>query len=1359
MNTTTTTPQTTTNRVNNKIEDFGQKIGGARKDWFANMREAAQKFAEVGAVDLIAAPLSKVVALPNLEKMTEAGALTADRARAALTIWRSIDARPAGSYRVKYWAEKTAPRLARIGALLNGAEITENERAAVDFLILTAANWPAESFTFGRVKTGRTWGGSCLYAAASNRYIAKSENAADIVAAIRKQTEKDAQKRAEGVRLVICFNRAGEYFVTPEHKTEIILFKGSRAECYDQRDNHADELRARYAEIKTFPELRRDWNRPRVGNDWRNGEDITPETFGAALPFRGVEFGNWVTQAERASLLNSAFDGFHDLAQMLGVSVERVTLGGSLAFAFASRGISRAMAHYEPGRKVINLTKKNGAGCMAHEWFHACDNWAANLGGLHSSAMATERDTQTDAGRCALAISRAIESTEFFTRSRNLARFTSPYWVEPCELAARGFEGVCAYLLNRSGVCSDFLVNCLNMDEFTKADSLHRSDVYPYPSEAEAAALAPYYLNFFRALFGEGAELTADQWADINAQQAKAEAERAEAEAKRAEIARKCREEAEAKAKAEREARDQKRAELLAKHCAEVPAMKARAEADGVQNVAALANCSGVVVAGLLGGYIVAYWTEYADADKCAVLSFKHNGRLRKGARVHRYDIESNEHNAAEYFANISKADEMAGYYVGAPALKDLTAWGQGTATFADLLSKAKEAQRKADEHKAKAETAPRYESAEKSEGAEVLAEADGVQLIATEKGAQFTGNTYAHKDEIKAFGARWFGKAKAWTIKAEQIAEGVALVEGWQTEPTPTEGENVDAVATPAEDANEGAHDEPTAESADPFEGAPSHVRELVDEIKAKPQEGEHDTKRAELLALMAEQWQEKPEYFKKAGACQIINANERETAEGIACDIVAIVAAYQHDHGAPANYIKACDLRTWFILNPEPTAESADTLQNAEDITTEPQSEPTATADAEPVAEGEGVNVWQYTSNEGEQLHEIRRTPSGFFSITWNICEENGGGVFDYTKHKTHADALATLQAFRPGVKPYDPTAPTEGGKAESVAESAPRYEVGEKLSLCRCCGGYYLKGNRETWQGVAERFNMTWGGAVGAWFVRDEIAADVLEFVAVDAQTIGEEWTACEINAEKLAEVHSVEVCEGCAVTFSQSGAVVTFDEQEAQKVGDLLSEGESNAHPIRKGDRIKWRMFSHSGKELDGARYEVAGIHHNPHRATLVIELWEIDGNGKADRFRQVYHDLYTFATSWMCNDWTPSPDPTEPTEGGKAEGIESPRYETAEKSAEAIQTGTEGEHVAINKDVRDLVQVLDGVRYSVAESERLMLYNSNAALYRAKNGVYFFYCWERGKEWLKICTPEALEVCTRYGLDDPRYKAA
>lgn len=46
----------------------------------------------------------------------------------------------------------------------------------------------------------------------------------------------------------------------------------------------------------------------------------------------------------------------------------------NLAIAFGARGSGGALAHYEPARNVINLTKMKGAGCLAHEWGHALDN-------------------------------------------------------------------------------------------------------------------------------------------------------------------------------------------------------------------------------------------------------------------------------------------------------------------------------------------------------------------------------------------------------------------------------------------------------------------------------------------------------------------------------------------------------------------------------------------------------------------------------------------------------------------------------------------------------------------------------------------------------------------------------------------------------------------------------------------------------------------------------------------------------------------------------------------------------------------------------------------------------------------------
>ena len=35
----------------------------------------------------------------------------------------------------------------------------------------------------------------------------------------------------------------------------------------------------------------------------------------------------------------------------------------------------KRQAHYEPLRKVINLTKMHGAGSLAHEWWHGLDDY------------------------------------------------------------------------------------------------------------------------------------------------------------------------------------------------------------------------------------------------------------------------------------------------------------------------------------------------------------------------------------------------------------------------------------------------------------------------------------------------------------------------------------------------------------------------------------------------------------------------------------------------------------------------------------------------------------------------------------------------------------------------------------------------------------------------------------------------------------------------------------------------------------------------------------------------------------------------------------------------------------------------
>ena len=170
-------------------------------------------------------------------------------------------------------------------------------------------------------------------------------------------------------------------------------------QLFDTR-NAANEYLVRHAQEiletnTTFGELDlpRPENTQRTGVARREG-DAKDSDFSRVFGFRGVEFGNWNNQAERQELLNDAFDGLMDLAEVLNVPPEALSLNGELALAFGARGqgLSSAKAHYESNRVVINLTKMNGAGSLAHEWWHAFDHYLSRQDGSASSAWIQHED-------------------------------------------------------------------------------------------------------------------------------------------------------------------------------------------------------------------------------------------------------------------------------------------------------------------------------------------------------------------------------------------------------------------------------------------------------------------------------------------------------------------------------------------------------------------------------------------------------------------------------------------------------------------------------------------------------------------------------------------------------------------------------------------------------------------------------------------------------------------------------------------------------------------------------------------------------------------------------------------------------
>ena len=215
----------------------------------------------------------------------------------------------------------------------------------------------------------------------------------------------------------------------------------TRKEAQAYLDAHKEEIEAKAAKVD---EARRNFkyftaNGERVGTDYRHGEDVSADQFREQFGFRGVQFGNWTNQRDRQEAINQAFDAFMDLSRLLGVSPRALSLNGELGVAFGARGSGKALAHYEPKEVVINLTKTSGAGSLAHEWWHALDNYFARQGNVAMGFVTQSKNIEMR-DELRQAFNTLIDHLEKSPYNQRSKQRGSSYWGTPIEETARMFE-------------------------------------------------------------------------------------------------------------------------------------------------------------------------------------------------------------------------------------------------------------------------------------------------------------------------------------------------------------------------------------------------------------------------------------------------------------------------------------------------------------------------------------------------------------------------------------------------------------------------------------------------------------------------------------------------------------------------------------------------------------------------------------------------------------------------------------------------------------------------------------------------------------------------------------------------------
>ena len=215
-----------------------------------------------------------------------------------------------------------------------------------------------------------------------------------------------------------------------------------------------------------------------------------------------MQFGNYVEGGRRQQDLNRAYDALMDLAGVLALPPRALSLGGRLGLAFGARGsggTDAAAAHYERGNVVINLTKREGAGSLAHEWWHGLDNYFSQQRGDGGSYM-TEDSRRGDGVREEMRsafreVMSAINRTGMQERSRKLDdRKTKDYWTTKPEMSARAFESYVISKLQDQNAGNDYLANVVGASVFALEGG------YPYPTAGEMPQIRGAFDAFFQTV-------------------------------------------------------------------------------------------------------------------------------------------------------------------------------------------------------------------------------------------------------------------------------------------------------------------------------------------------------------------------------------------------------------------------------------------------------------------------------------------------------------------------------------------------------------------------------------------------------------------------------------------------------------------------------------------------------------------------------------------------------------------------------------------------------------------------------------------------------------------------------------------
>lgn len=532
-----------------RIEDFGEKIGGARKDLYAAYCDLIRVAIETEVEDV---PLSKSFPSPNYKKLLESG-VESWKVDAVRALRDAIPLKPKKySWRIREWADK-------VSVLRDmSVDVLENKWTAEEFSAELEKMKTRESecgsslrdikFVAQRVEDtmliykvmGHEQDCSALVFAelekydygyseerkielremhGANRYriLSYGETESDAIERYKNQDrhqEKTPRTKKNPFK-VYSWKNSNYYFIGCKVGKEYVEIQSpfeKSEEAFAYLNSHMEELEEKLEKYRDIPYEREAENTPRTGELKRTG-DVTPEQFQEMFGFRGVEFGTWVENKNRQENLNNAYDALTDMAEALNLPPRALSLNGSLGLAFGARGRggkNAPLAHYEPVKVVINLTKNKGSGSLGHEWMHSFDNYfgkkeknSATTMITHSTQEKNPQNVSAEVMEGFRLVQDVINRSGLAERCKNLdKRREKFYWTLPEELMARAFEVYLKEKLKERGIQNDYLVNYRSEESWSKAteNGFKMEETYPYPTATEIADIKAEFDYLFDSI-------------------------------------------------------------------------------------------------------------------------------------------------------------------------------------------------------------------------------------------------------------------------------------------------------------------------------------------------------------------------------------------------------------------------------------------------------------------------------------------------------------------------------------------------------------------------------------------------------------------------------------------------------------------------------------------------------------------------------------------------------------------------------------------------------------------------------------------------------------------------------------------